>query len=371
MADILDYIRWRGDLSFKKVPFCELDALVLSLLSYMELDGIADGEKPSRAKTFSEVTALYFEKYGDKVPPRGLLMPDEFPEFFRLAAGSERYGNMRIFAYKSVYSEESETQFAAVSMILPDGSMFISYRGTDDTLAGWKENFNQSHIEVIGAQYHALEYFTSVSRTYRGKIRIGGHSKGGNLSMYAAINAPWRVARRIEKVYNFDGPGFASSPSGMAGYAGVKDRIITVLPEFSVVGLLLENGKIDQVVKSNAHNLWQHDPFSWEVEPYGFALANRLSEECLHVERTVKHWLSGLDGGERKGFFDAIFKVLSSNGAKTLSDISDNKMEFVRSLAKVEPSVRNVIISTGKLLLMEGINTVHESRKRKKTEDKG
>ncbi len=369
MPNVLDYIGWRGDLTLKKVPFCELDALVLSLVSYMKLDGIAESVRPKNALTLREATSLYFEKYKDGIPPRGLLVPDVFPEFFKSIAGSERYGNMRLFGYKSIYSKESETQFAAVCISVGDGSVFVSFRGTDDTLTGWKENFNQSHTDVIPAQLHALGFLTEVSPYHRGRIRIGGHSKGGNLSMYAAINAPKRISRRIESVYNFDGPGFAAPPRSMAGYEVLLDRIFTFLPEFSVVGLLLENGKYDKIIKSTAHNLWQHDPFSWEVNALGFVTAESLSPECLALETTVKNWLMGLSREERKEFFDAVFKVLGSNNAETLSDIANNKMDFLRSLAKVDPKVREVIISAGKLLLKEGISIASEKRKRKKTEE--
>ncbi len=366
MANILDYIDWRGDLTFKKAPFCEVDGLVLSLLSYMELSGIAEGETLRRAITLRDALDVYFKKFGDDVPPKGALIPDEFPEFFCRAANSPRYGDMRLLRYKAVSSRDSETQFAALCISVGDGSLFVSYRGTDDTLAGWKENFNMSFMDSVPAQRLALDYLSSAARAIRGKIRVGGHSKGGNLSMYAAINAGKSLQNRILGVYNNDGPGFNRELHEYSGYPDVSDKIQTSLPHYSVVGLLLEHTKVDKVVRSTASGIWQHDPFSWEIKGERFVTEEKLSDECLAVEKTIKGWTKGLDNDERRDFVEAVYKVLSASFAETLTDIASDKMDFIRSLAKVEPKVREVIISAVKLLVKEGISTAQGQRKSKK-----
>ncbi len=371
MANILDYIDWRGDLDIKKAPFCEVDGLVLALLSYMELSDIADADTLRRSITLREAVNKCFAKYGDKMPPRGAIMPKEFPTFFRRVADSNRYGNMRVLRYKSVFSKESETQFAALTVSVGDGSFYVSFRGTDDTLVGWKEDFNMSYMESVPAQRIALEYLCDAARVMRGRIRVGGHSKGGNLSMYAAMNVSKRLAHRIISVYNNDGPGFNREMTSFDGYGAVADRIQTVLPHYSVVGLLLEHTRVDKVVKSTADGIWQHDPFSWEVKGERFVTEKKLSPECLSVEKTLKSWMRGLGTEERRDFVEAVYSVFRSNSAETLTDIASGKIDFLRSLTRVDPKVREVIVETGKLLVKEGINTAQVQWKQRKKDSGG
>lgn len=366
MANILDYIDWRGDIDVSKSPFCEVDGLVLSLLSYMELGDIAESEKLRGSLTLNEAVNKCFAKYGDKMPPRGAIMPKEFPTFFRRVASSVRYGNMRVLRFKSVFSTESETQFAALCISVGDGSFFVSYRGTDDTLVGWKEDFNMSFMESVPSQRIALDYLCEAAKTLRGKIRIGGHSKGGNLSMYAAMNAPKRILRRIINVYNNDGPGFNRNMAEFSGYEAVKDKMQTTLPHFSVVGLLLEHTKVDKIVKSTADGLWQHDPFSWEIKGTHFVTEKKLSNDCLAVEKALKSWIKGQNFDERREFVDAVYSVLSANSSQTLSDIANNKFDFILSLTKVDPKIRDVIVESGKLLIKEGWNTAQGQKKLRK-----
>ena len=363
MANILDYIDWRGDITFKQSPFCEVDGLILGLLSYMELSGIAEGEKAKDGITLSRAAKKYFKKFGDVPPSMGILIPKEFPTLFKKAAESQRYGDMRLFGYRSVLSTESETQFAALCISVGDGSLYVSYRGTDDTLIGWKENFNMSFMESVEAQRLALDYLVEASRTQRGKIRVGGHSKGGNLSVYAAINAPKRLRARILDVYNNDGPGFINSIENTDGYVSLGERIHTNLPHYCVVGLLLEHTKDYKVVKCSADGIWQHDPFSWQIMRDAFVREKSLSKECLKVEKSIDAWLRDIDNTKRSEFVEAMHKVFTANSAQTLTDIAADKFEFIRSLSKLDTSVRDTIISTGKILVREGWNTARNKKK--------
>lgn len=369
MSNILDYIDWRGDLSVKAAPFCEVDNLILSVLAYMELDGIADGENLRRSISLSDAAERYFLRYGGKTPPTGVLIPKEFPVLYRKAAESHRFGEMRVLRFKKVISRESETQFAAVCFAVGDGSFFVSYRGTDDTIVGWKENFNMSFMESVPAQELARDYLEEAARHIRGKIRVGGHSKGGNLAMYASANASPRVQRRIINVYNNDGPGFRKSMERHLGFAAISDRVQTSVPHFSVVGLLLEHGKVDKVVKSTADRLWQHDPITWEIRGDSFVTAETVSEESLRIEKTIKAWVAELSEDERREFVEAVYKAFTVGSAQTLSDIAADKFDFIRSLGKLDGKVRDIILSTGKLLLIEGWNTAQGERKRKKKSD--
>ena len=363
MSTILDYIDWRGDLSVKSSPFCEVDNLIVTLLSFMELGGIADKSLRRHGIKLSEAVKMYLEKYDPSEYSMGVLIPDEMPELFKKAAASKRFGEMRLFGYKSILDDVTETQFAALCIDVGDGSVYVAFRGTDDTIVGWKENFNMSFMDSIPAQRHALEYLEDISRHTIGKLRVGGHSKGGNLALYASANASKRTKRRIIAVYNNDGPGFGKSIEETMGFEEIKDKILTIVPSFSVVGLLLEHGKVDKVIKSSGNGVWQHDPCTWEVLGDSFVLSDGLTRESSHIEKTLKACVAELSTDERRDMVEALYKVFTANHAKTLSDIAADKMDFVRALGKLDDKTRNIIISTGKLILKEGMR-VRKSEKK-------
>lgn len=368
MSNILDYIDWRGDLTLKASPFNEIDNLILTQFSFVNWEGIAEGKKRRETITLREAAALCFKDEDSRASGLGVLIPDEIPVLLEKAAKSERFGNMRLLRFESVIDEEKQTQFAALCILVGDGSFYISFRGTDDTLVGWKENFNMGYMDSVPAQALAADYVAAAARALRGRIRVGGHSKGGNLAVYSAANAPRRVQKRIIAVYNNDGPGFGKSLDGSAGFAAIEPRLLTVVPQFSVVGLLLEHGKVDKVVKSNGSRIWQHDPYTWEVSGNRFVLADSLSPESMRIEKTLKAWVADMTQEERRDMVDAVYKVFTAGNAKTLTDIAADKLDFIRSLGKIDAKTRDIIFSTGKLLVREGLRVAQEEKAKAKEE---
>ena len=261
-----------------------------------------------------------------------------------------------------------QTQFAALCIVIGDGSFYISFRGTDDTLVGWKENFNMGFMDSVPAQLLAAQYTEAAARAIRGKIRIGGHSKGGNLSLYAASHLPRRLQKRIIAVYNNDGPGFGKSITETEGFVAIAPRVLTVVPQSSVVGLLLEHGKVDKIVKSTGDGVWQHDPYTWEVLGDHFILADALTPESLRLEKTLKAWVADMTVEQRRDMVEAIYKVFTANNAKTLTDIASDKLDFLLSLGKMDAKTRDIIFSTGKLLLKEGLRVSQAEKARTKEE---
>lgn len=365
MSNILDYIDWRGDLPIKKAPFCEVDNLILTQLAFMDLGDIAEGSTLRKSISVREAVGQFFEKHRDEKPYMGVLLPDELPVLYRKVAASARFGDMRLLRYRSVLDIKTETQFAAVCIAVGDGSFYVSFRGTDDTIVGWKEDFNMSFMDSIPSQVLARDYLADAARHIRGKIRVGGHSKGGNLALYSAANMPSRVQHRIIGVYNNDGPGFGKSIAETVGFEAIEDKVLTIVPQFSVVGLLLEHGKVDKVVRSTGEGIWQHDPCTWEVIGSRFVEAEGLSRESLHIERTLKAWVAELSVEQRRDLVEAVYKAFTANHAQTLTDIAEDKLDFIRSLGKMDDKARDIIFSTGKLLLREGIRTVQQGRAKK------
>ena len=370
MSNILDYLDWRGDLKIdRRAPFCEVDNLILTQLSLVDLVGIADGDHLRHSVTLREAAARYLANPAAHADRLGVLIPNEVSTLLKKAAESVRFGNMRLLRFENTIDETLQTQFAALCIVVGDGSFYVSFRGTDDTLVGWKENFNMGFMDSVPAQLLAARYTEAAARAIRGKIRIGGHSKGGNLSLYAASHLPRRLQKRVIAVYNNDGPGFGKSITETEGFAAIAPRVLTVVPQSSVVGLLLEHGKVDKIVKSTGDGVWQHDPYTWEVLGNHFVLAAALTPESLRLEKTLKAWVADMTVEQRRDMVEAVYRVFTANNAKTLTDIASDKLDFLLSLGKMDAKTRDIIFSTGKLLLKESLR-VSQAEKAQAKEEK-
>lgn len=329
MPNIFDYLVWRGDLSFRAAPFNEVDNLILSMLSFVEYRGIVSNEVLGTPVRLSDCLARY-EKNFPNGEDLGAVVPGETTDLFRRAASSARFSEVYAAYYVNITDETEPMQFAAVTYILPDNSVFVAFRGTDDTLAGWHEDFNLSFTCPIRSQRLAAEYVTNVASVYRGDIRIGGHSKGGNLSVYAAAYVPPHVQSRIVTAYSNDGPGFLASVIESEEYKAVSGRIVTFVPQSSIIGMLLEHSGDYHVIESTLRNgFFQHDPFSWSVIGDKFIHLDGLSKQGRKNDRVLRSWLSKLDSGERRKFTETLFSVLESTGAKTISDITEGRLNSI------------------------------------------
>ena len=259
MANIIDYIKWRGDLELKASKFNEIDSLILNRFSYFPLDNLMGKDEVLSIKELGE---RFKKEDKNKID---ILWEDD-AELFPLMAESKRFGEMKTLKYVNQIDEETEKQFSAVTILLPDNTIYISYRGTDNTLIGWKEDFNMTFKSHIESQLSAKEYLENVAKKYLDKqIRLGGHSKGGNLALYAAIFADEEIKKRILNVYNNDGPGFNEDIVNLKEYKETIGKVITYIPQDSIFGMLLEHKEKYIIVKSIEKGVMQHDVYSWEV----------------------------------------------------------------------------------------------------------
>ena len=278
MGNIMDYINWRGDLSFEQSKFNEVDNLILACFSYVNLDGI-----PAVAEQKGIELKNLAEEFM-KLHTMEELEADK--SFIRLApfmmlemAETNRFGNSVIRNYVNEIVTEAEQQFAAVEIVLEDGTSYVSFRGTDDTIIGWKEDFNLS-TGVVPAQERAVEYVRRVSENTTGMLRVGGHSKGGNLSIYGAVMCK-EAHEKILEVYSNDGPGFSKEFQELPETEEMMDKIIRIIPEYSIIGTLLEHEKAPVIVASSSKGLLQHDGFSWEVQGPALVRRDSLSRTAL------------------------------------------------------------------------------------------
>ncbi|MBQ4353272.1 MAG: DUF2974 domain-containing protein [Clostridia bacterium] len=334
MANLFDYLAWRGDLSFASSPFCEVDNLVYSMLSVMDYSSVVSPSVVGMPVKLSDCYTRYRERY-----PNGEYFGQIFPEVtanvLRDAAQSVRFGDSYLTAYRAETDADTVSQFAAVTFVLPDNSIFISFRGTDDTLIGWREDFNLSFMHPVVAQQKAVDYLCEVAAVHRGRIRLGGHSKGGNLAVYAAVHAPEEIRERIITAYSNDGPGFVEEIVASEAFRQMEKKIYTIVPQSSVIGMLLEHKEEYTVVESTMSNgFFQHDPFSWSVLGTKFVHLDGLTKQGKRHDRVMNEWLRSCTPQERKHFTDTLFGVIESTGAKTLSDLS------VDTIGKMREAIR-------------------------------
>ena len=260
-----------------------------------------------------------------------------------------------------------EMQFSAVTYILPDNRVYIAFRGTDDTLVGWKEDLNMAFVYPVPSQARALVYLLEIATRIPGKLIIGGHSKGGNLAVYSAFASPQSVQRRILLIYDHDGPGFKEGVLDCEGYRRIEDRISKTIPQSSLIGMLLEGHKKYTVVESSRIGVMQHDPFSWKIDGDGFVTAEEVSDGAKYMNRTIRDWLDGLSQDDREKFADLLFGVLDAGDAKSFSEITSewkkNFSAIFSAFRGTDPEMKKFI---GVLIKDFGVLLVHNLRSRKK-----
>ena len=344
MGNIMDYISWRGDLTFAQSPFNEVDNLILACFSYVNLDRIPAVtrqkgiELKKLVKEFKKLHTIK-ELEADK-------------SFIRLApfmmfemAESVRFGNCVIRNYVNEIVTEAEQQFSAVEIVLEDGTSYISFRGTDDTIIGWKEDFNLS-TGVVPAQERAVEYMQRISDKASGMLRVGGHSKGGNLAIYGSVMCK-SVHDKILEIYSNDGPGFSKEFQDSPETAEMMPKIIRIIPEYSIIGTLLEHEKQPIIVASTSRGLLQHDGFSWEVQGPGLVRRDSLNKTALRFIEILHKWIDGMDTEQKRLLIEDLFATLQASGYENLSEVQSGGIKslaaMVKRLDKFAPESRGMM----------------------------
>lgn len=310
MANMFDYLNWRGDLRFVQAPVNSVDALIFSTLSYTQFDDLITDD-PIRPVFLSTAVDAFFS-----LPDHEKRVRDKRDlELLLAVSESNRFRNVGLCFYRDEFIAEEETQFAAMTFLLDDGTAFLAYRGTDYSLVGWKEDFNMSFQETVPAQRKAVIYAEDFSAVFPGMMHFGGHSKGGNLAVFTSAKCGPDIQNRILSVYNLDGPGFGDYLMGDPGYIGMVPRINTYVPQSSIIGMLLEHEEPYTVIQSTQLSFMQHDPYSWVVMAGSFVEAGEMSADTRFLDKTIKKWLAGMSLPERNEFVDTVYELLSKGGA--------------------------------------------------------
>jgi hypothetical protein len=341
LYNMVDYARDMGAASFGDVPFGEIDQAILAQLVYLPLKRALPS--PSARMTMSALSQALEDETADKIYE--ILLRDRL-QLLHTCGQSARYEDLLVSGFVNDISHEDEMQFCAMVVTLPDHRRAVCFRGTDLTLAGWKEDLNMSFDEPTPAQRRAVEYINEHADV---PSIVLGHSKGGNLAVYGSTFCDAPAQSRITQVYTNDGPGLSPASAGSAAYQAIAPRIISLLPQNSLVGVLLSQHKPYQVVYSRAVGLLEHNPFSWEVERQSHAFVRRkeLSRTSLMMDETMDEWLARMSLDERRTFADTLYEVLSASESKTLGELVKNPRRSAERMLKamkgIDPMTRKAV----------------------------
>lgn len=334
MKNFLTYLE-ENNKSFKEESFNIVDSLIFAYLSYLHFP-----------TTKTKLKDLKVSKSSKK---------EKNKKFLKRVITSKRYQDVELCFYIEDTNDLIEKQFSAVTFLLPDNTMYISFRGTDSTITGWKEDFNMAFMLPVPAQKEALNYVEKITRLIPRNFYIGGHSKGGNLAVYAGCNLNKNLSSRIIKIYSHDGPGFIKEFLTTSNYQNIKDKIEKVVPSSSIIGMLLYTNEKYKIIKSSEKGILEHDPFSWLVKDNNFIILKELSDGITYTNKVINDFLNSLSKKEREIFIDSLFTVLKSTNLTTLDEISKNFIvkipNILIAIYKLDDVNKKYILKTIKALI--------------------
>lgn len=336
MENIIDYVHAYGKYTFTEEPLNEVDSLVLCQLVYLNYGSFVPGLEERNAPV--SIQSIY------QHPDRDRILDDYWyrennKELFAAAAQSERFGTLKMNYYVNIINVDDETQFCAMSYILDDRNVYIAYRGTDATIIGWKEDLNLAFSKPLESQRLSVEYMNRVARYIAGKFYTGGHSKGGNLAVYAAMNCSERAREKLIHVFNNDGPGFRPEIRQQGNYEAIADRVSKFIPRSSVVGMILEDHSDYEVVESRGVGLLQHNAYSWKIEGQSFVRAKNMSSNKMLRDASMNEWILSLSEEETHTFVDTLYEVISASEA---SDVFEFGADWKKSLQSVIEAAKSI-----------------------------
>ncbi|MEE0332359.1 DUF2974 domain-containing protein [Bifidobacterium angulatum] len=357
MGNIIDYAR-EEQRSFEELPFNEVDALILAQLAYediprlvpalddernmygtfrgrmhhfpMDRHNLRQSAKALLRAPFSAITLKQMDEvlHGGadsacqhQVHAVNFTDPAIMHSFVRTVAANPRFSGLRVGAFAERFDTDEQTQTAALTFLLPDGTLVLSFRGTDDSLVGWKEDFNMAFQYPVPAQRMAADYICAVAKLWPGDMILTGHSKGGNSAVYAAMNAPAKIRKRIAAVYSLDGPGFPEHVVTSEPYLSTVSKVHKIVPDSSIIGMVLETPEPCVVVKADCEGLMQHFAFAWQVDGDAFVRVDDIAPSSHEFNSSFNRWMTGLSREEREHAVDALFQVVHASGATTFSGL--------------------------------------------------
>lgn len=372
MATILEYLKEYGNYSLEEKPFCDVDSLVISQLSYLKFDGIVPGPEEERAPVSLEEIAFHADYdclYADE------RYRKDNTALFMGVLRSRRFGTMHLWNYVNLIEPEEESQFSAVVCSLSGGLFYVAFRGTDENIVGWKEDLNLAFSEPVPGQRHSVSYLEQAARTIDGSFYVGGHSKGGNLAVYASMHCDAAVRERIERIYDHDGPGFRPEVRKQGAWQEIESRIHKTVPRSSLVGMLLYTDGDYRVVESKTLGLAQHNPYTWLVKDGDFRTADEVRPGRKFMDQTLNEWILSLDQAQMHIFVDTLYRVVQASETDNLIDFTAHWFQSIHKIGKaigeVDEETAEVVIQIMRALFEMVSLHVKEQAQSKRSSNKG
>ena len=367
MTNLYDYLSWRGDLSLAQSPLNEVDYLILSWLTYVPWDNIVPAPDERISLSLQDAAIRYFSLHpdaGKTEDAHSINVGLSGAALLKKAAFLPRYQDLRLCAFVNEINIEEEKQFAVLTYSYEETAI-VAFRGTDTTIVGWKEDCFLALSDAVPAQLAALDYLLSTPVLQGKSLVLCGHSKGGNLSVYAACKCPGEMAARILEIYNFDGPGFPISFIQGQDYIRMLPRIHTIIPKSSVVGLLLEHREKHQIIRSAQIGVLQHNAVNWEVLGTAFIREKELSASSVLLDKTLKEWLQKLSEEEKRQYIRTLFSLLEATGATRIEELGEEGLKgllrALRALSELKPVEKSMLLRAALLLIQAGNQTLYET----------
>lgn len=333
--------------SFEEVPLGDVDSLVLSTIAYFNFEhgALGDAVPTQRVPLPIAVCGIsHSDLYGD------IWLESMGGDAFLAAfLASPRFMSLEAAYYANEVSSHFEKQFAAITFYLPGGEAYVAFRGTDNSLAGWKEDFNLTFMKEVPSQVRARTYLEDIAGTGAGRLYVGGHSKGGNLAEYAVLTCREQTFNLVDRVFNHDGPGFAFMPNDRIALPEYAEKLSKTVPESSIFGMLMENRAEYRVVRATGILFSQHAATHWVVEGGDFVTLASVSPESAVIAGTLTEWAASYDPEKRAMFIDAAYDIFGAAGVDTWSEFAEarsaNTLAIAAAAAKIPADMRSTLLA--------------------------
>ena len=355
MGNLITYVQQYGAQTFEDKSLTDIDVLVLTEIAYLPFDEIVPKSCDVTEAISLEQLGKEFGQIKEKQQELNpFMITSERIELLEVVSKSQRYKEIKVFGFLNDIDDDLTKQFAAVCYQWEEDKRWIIFRGTDETLIGWKEDFMMTYSDLIPAQTDAIEYLKKQAETFSGTLNVSGHSKGGNLSLYASAMQDEAVQNRIEQIYCWDSPGVHRSIIGTEGYQRVVSKAKRFIPQDSIVGMMLESQVPYQIIASQGGGISQHSALMWNIEDDQFEQLTEITKNSQLTDQTFKQWTEVVSDEELKLFFDTFFELFFEMGVETVNDVYQNFMmymqQFFEKAYKMDTEKREVLLRVGHLL---------------------
>ena len=355
MGNLITYVQQYEAQTFQEKSVTDIDILVLTEIAYLPFDEIVFSSFEEKAVISLNQLGKEFETIKEKEHKNNpFMITKERIQLLDVVSKSQRYKDIKVFGFMNDIDDEQTKQFAAVCYQWEEESRWIIFRGTDESLTGWKEDFMMTYSDLIPAQIDAIEYLRKQAELFSGSLNISGHSKGGNLSLYASAMQEEDIQHRIQQIYCWDAPGVHRSILNTEGYQRVVSKAKRYIPQDSIVGLMLESQVPYHIIESQGSGISQHSALMWNIEDDHFVELTELTRNSQLTDQTFKQWTEVVSDEDLKLFFDTFFELIFEMGVETVNDVYYNfrmyMRQFFEKAYQMDTEKREILLRVGRLL---------------------